>query len=110
MHDIFRKELEESIPNKLWQKLGHYIDGLVRLHTINVLVCVVRAPTYRTLPKHEQNILKWAALFHDISKRGPPEFDGRDHVHPFNSAAAMLEVFHEMGILALRDDQERENF
>ena len=55
----------------------------------------------------EQNILKWAALFHDIAKRGPPEFKGRDHVHPFNSGMATLEVFHEMSILVLRNDEER---
>lgn len=58
----------------------------------------------------EQNILKWAALLHDITKRGWPEFKGKDHVHPFNSALATLEVFHELGILVLRNEEERSNF
>ena len=41
MHDLFRDELQQQIPNKLWETLGLYINGFVNLHTINVLVCVV---------------------------------------------------------------------
>ena len=41
----------------------------------------------------------WAILLHDIRKLGPPIYEGRDHVHPFKSAAAVLEVFNLMGIL-----------
>ena len=41
----------------------------------------------------------WASLLHDIRKLGHPVYEGKDHVHPFKSAAAVLEVFNLMGIL-----------
>lgn len=44
--------------------------------------------------------LKWAALLHDISKRGEPEFKGRDHTHPFAGGLAVLKIFHRLGFLS----------
>jgi hypothetical protein len=39
-------------------------------------------------------------LLHDISKRKEPNhFEGKDHVHPFFSAAAMLRVFKHLGFI-----------
>lgn len=110
LHSLFKEELQTKIPNNLWNELGYYIDGLVCLHSINVLVCTVMHPNFETISAEEQNILKWAALFHDIKKRGPPEFDGKDHIHPFVSGGAMLQVFHELGILVLRTEEERTLF
>jgi len=48
------------------------------------------------LNNEERNILKWAALFHDISKRGMPDFEGKDHIHPFESAATVLKMFAKL--------------
>ena len=106
IHSLFREELVTKIPYSLWDKLGQYQNGAIRLHTINVLVCLVQSKAFKKLKRAEQNILKWAALFHDITKRGAPDFIGKDHVHPFNSAMATLLVFKEMNILVLRNDEE----
>ena len=54
----------------------------------------------------EKNLLQWIALFHDISKRGPPEFDSRDHVHPFQSGAIILNLFKEKGIIEVSEKDE----
>jgi hypothetical protein len=43
--------------------------------------------------------LKWAALFHDITKRGLPEFSGCDHTHPFTGGMQILKIFHRLGFL-----------
>ena len=48
----------------------------------------------------------WSALLHDINKRGTPIFDGRDHIHPFQSAREVLDIFQELGILHIHPDQE----
>lgn len=36
---------------------------------------------------------------HDLRKLGSPIIEGKDHIHPFKSAIAVLEVFKQMGIL-----------
>jgi len=58
------------------------------------------------LSSDEKNILLWAALLHDISKRGPPEFTGRDLVHPFMSAKTTLEIFRFMNLFRLETSEE----
>lgn len=44
----------------------------------------------------EQNVIKWAALLHDINKKGVPEFQGKDHIHPFNGGKAVLEIMKRL--------------
>lgn len=52
-----------------------------------------------SLSEEQRNILKWAALLHDICKRGLPEFSGRDHIHPFVSGMQVLKIFHRLGLI-----------
>lgn len=47
-------------------------------------------------------MLKWAALFHDIDKKGRPLFQEKDHIHPFNSAKATLVIFERLNIIELK--------
>ena len=47
----------------------------------------------------DQNIILWSALLHDIKKRGCPEFDSRDPIHPFVSGKESLGLFQELDIL-----------
>ena len=42
---------------------------------------------------------KWGALLHDICKRGLPKFDGKDHIHPFTSGAATLNILKYFKII-----------
>ena len=38
---------------------------------------------------------------HDLRKLSTPVIEGKDHVHPFKSAIAVLEVFANLKILVL---------
>lgn len=49
---------------------------------------------YNNLNRSEKNIILWSCLLHDVRKLGKPVFEGKDHVHPFKSAASVLDVFH----------------
>ena len=62
------------------------------------------------LDAREKNILKWSALLHDIKKRLHPKFSGRDHVHPFFSGLATLEIFRDLGVLKLNTAEEKAEF
>ena len=89
-----------KIPMNYWEVLGSYNEGFINVHTINVIYKTITDDLYlKQLSKYEQNILKWAALLHDITKRGRPLFDGQDHIHPFNSGSATLQFFRKFKIL-----------
>lgn len=76
------------------------------MHTMNVLYMSTRHSLWPQYTAEEQNILKWAALFHDIKKRSVPEIQGRDHVHSFVSAGLTLEIFQRIGIIILDEENE----
>ena len=58
----------------------------------------------------EQNVHKWAALLHDICKRGEPEIVARDHIHPFISAEAVLIIFRHLGIIKIEGKQQEQSY
>ena len=72
------------------------------MHTLNVCLLSTQNGYYKyQMNDGEKNAIKWIALFHDLAKRGRPEFGGRDHIHPFMSAKLCLEIFKEMGFFFL---------
>ena len=74
-----------------------------------VLWRTVIDPLYPSYTTFEQNILKWAALLHDIRKLGSPVFEGKDHIHPFKSSQTVIQIFRKLGILN-PNKQEAEDF
>ena len=46
-----------------------------------------------------KNTIKWACLLHDLDKLSLPMIFGKDHVHAYKSAAAMLDVFKKLKII-----------
>ena len=51
---------------------------------------MVNLPEFSQMNETDKNVLKWACLLHDIKKQGPPVIQGKDHLHPFNGAIAVL--------------------
>ena len=104
IHQKFIEEMVQKIPLNYWDVLGSYNEGCINIHTINVIYKTITDDLYlKQLNKYEQNILKWAALLHDITKRGRPLFEGQDHIHPFNSGSATLQIFRKLNILSIID-------
>ena len=68
-------------------------------HSYQVLYLITEDKNYRKYSVEDQNILKWAALLHDMTKRQVETFEGRDHTHPFVSAMCVLKVFRRLGFL-----------
>lgn len=56
------------------------------MHTILVLWRVYVDPLFMEMTPEHQNVLLWAALLHNIAKRGSPFIRGRDHCFAFKSA------------------------
>ena len=94
---VVQDELLFLIPE--WQRLLDVKDAQVAMHSLIVAYLVVQDARMESLSPEHQNILKWAALLHDISKRGKPEFRGCDHTHPFAGGMTLLKIFHRFGFL-----------
>mmetsp|Transcript_1248 Transcript_1248/g.1388 ORF Transcript_1248/g.1388 Transcript_1248/m.1388 type:complete len:107 (-) Transcript_1248:342-662(-) len=54
----------------------------------------------KNLSETHQNQLLWAGLCHDFGKRGKPLFEGKDHIHPFRSAASLIDIFAQNDIIS----------
>ena len=98
--------------NPWWQNLLEQRDGWVATHTWLVIWRAARhiPSLYNDLAAYEKNIVLWACLLHDVRKLGPPDFIGKDHIHPFKSAASVLEVFEKLKILDVSDKDRRHYF
>lgn len=82
-----------------WSRLSAVKDNSVELHSFLVLYLTWNDVRLEAMTLKQQQTLKWAALLHDISKRGEPEFKGRDHTHPFAGGLALLKIFDRLGFL-----------
>ena len=82
-----------EVLGKPWTELKRQRKTAVSQHTIIVVAKVINDPLMAKFTSQERNMLKWASLLHDISKLGRPKIKGRDYVHPFKSAALMLDIF-----------------
>ena len=93
------------VPFDMWQTLNAQdinIERFIGLHVMNVVYRTVRDSIYvNEYNQYEKNVLLWSTLFHDIVKRSTPTFQGKDHVHPFLSAKATLEIFQRFGFITL---------
>ena len=113
-HDELVGELDQEYGDEIrefagdyWKELMRYSDGFFTVHTILVYYWVILDSDYKNnWNDEERNLLQWIALFHDISKRGPPAFDSRDHIHPFQSGATVLKMFKEKGFIEIAEKDE----
>ena len=100
---LVREELVTIFPE--WPRLEEVKENHVEIHSYIVTYLTwhdLRLPAYT---EKQKQTLKWTALLHDIGKRGPPEFVGRDHTHPFVSGMIVLKIFHRLGFLQADLDQ-----
>lgn len=54
---------------------------------------------FKELKPDEKNLMMWAALLHDIRKQGLPKFEGKDHIHPFQSSLSVLRFLKKFKII-----------
>lgn len=86
-----------SFCSEEWNHLNQVDNGFVCSHTLATLATVYSLKYFKDLDFHDQNIIIYGLLFHDIAKRGPPQMETKDPVHPFTSAAKALRIFNNLG-------------
>eukprot|EP00347_Sterkiella_histriomuscorum_P012199 403369515 len=111
-HKIFpliNEEIEKFLPD--WRDLLQINDQHINCHTINVFYCLINDQDYRlNCSSFERNVLKWAALMHDLKKLSHPFIEGKDHMHPFKGGKCCLENFQKLGLIQVKTQNDLENF
>ena len=67
---------------------------------------MINEKDFKKLSKPHQNILKWVSVSHDLKKLGLPSIYGRDHIHPFKTAIAMIDIFFRKGMIHIDEDSK----
>ena len=88
-----------SVLGELWNQLKQQNQQFVCVHTMLVLWCAMEDNMYQKMDWEQKNRIKWACLLHDLKKLSIPAIEGKDHIHGFKSASAVLDVFKSLKII-----------
>ena len=89
--DEINRIICDHIPE--WKILLSYSEGTICYHVFKMLFVVLQDRDFNELNRYNKNIILWATLLHDISKRGKPLIVGKDYIHPFKSGWQTLKIF-----------------
>jgi hypothetical protein len=85
--------IESLVPG--WCRMASYTDGITLVHVMCVFLGMYMLPEYSRLSIHQQGLMKWVILFHDIDKfhiRGK-----KDTMHAFNSGVVTANRLPDLG-------------
>jgi hypothetical protein len=85
--------MEHLVPG--WRKMASYADGITLVHVMCVFLGMYMLPEFSQLSSHQQQLMKWVILFHDIDKfhiRGK-----KDTMHAFHSGVVTANQLPELG-------------
>ena len=85
-------EIEASIPG--WRHMASFADGKTLWHVNVAMLAILRLEEYRSMEPGERKVIEWTVLLHDIAKE---PVEGRDHRHPFRSAAVAGRILPQLG-------------
>ena len=87
------ERMEVLVPH--WQKMASYREGVTLTHVICVFLGLYMLPEYQMLTAHQQNLMQWIVLLHDVEKQA--EKGRRDPFHAFRSAVPAARALHRLG-------------
>jgi hypothetical protein len=89
--------IENIIPG--WQKMASYANQQTLIHITAVFTGLYSLPEFQRCNRHQQSLIEWIVLWHDIEKE--PQPDKRDHTHGFRSAAVTAKALPSLGFEVL---------
>ena len=86
-------DMETRVPG--WEKMASFSGGITLVHVMCVFLGMYMLPEFQSLNAHQQDLMKWVILFHDIDKfhiRGK-----KDTLHAFRSAVVAANRLPQLG-------------
>ena len=102
-HPSRMEQMEAMLPG--WQKMTAYESGVTRTHVLCVFLGLYRMTEFKALDVHQQQMMKWVVLFHDLEKEVVNK--KRDHFHAFRSAVTAARLLPGMGFSTTHDYDQR---
>ena len=87
------QEIEAVAPG--WRAMASFGEGVTMRHTARAMAAMLDLAEYQTATRHQQHLMEWTVLLHDIAKEPRP--GKRDHRHAFRSAARAGHTLHQAG-------------
>ena len=63
----------------------------------------VKHPLFEEMDWNDKNVMKWALMLLDIKKLSTPAIVSKDHVHPFKSASAALDLMKSLKLIDCKE-------
>lgn len=98
-HPSNMTKMELALP--YWNKMASYREGVTLVHVMCVFLGLYMLPEYKRLSAHQQNLMKWIVLLHDLEKE--VEKGKRDSTHAFRSAATAAKRLCDFGFPTTRE-------
>ena len=85
-------EIEAVVPG--WKHMASFEDGKTLWHINVAMVALLQLDEYRSMLPSQQTVQQWIVFLHDVAKE---PVGGRDHRHPFRSAAQAGRIMPKLG-------------
>ncbi len=97
VHAFFSPAMMDKVELTLpgWKEMASYANAQTLIHVTSVLTALTLCPEYQHATPHQQALMKWIVLFHDLAKKPYP--GKRDHIHGFVSAALTGKALPHLG-------------
>ena len=92
-------QLEQVAPG--WRKMAADAKGLTQVHVMCAFIGLLSCPEFKRASRTQQELAKWAVLFHDIAKQVEP--GKSDHTHAFRSATNAAAALPAIGFAVTVD-------
>jgi len=97
VHNFYSPAMMDKVESVLpgWKEMASCADAQTLIHVTSVLTALVLCPEYQSATPHQQKLMKWIVLFHDLAKKAHP--GRRDCIHGFVSASLTGKILPRLG-------------
>ena len=96
-NEFYTEDVMQMIDARIpgWINMASYLNQKTLIHVTSALVSLLISDEYKQASPHQQALMEWIVLFHDITKK--PQHKKKDHIHGFGSAIITVKALPKLG-------------